>query len=378
MASVTNPLSSGNPLPLPEAKQPASTLFLSRPIAWFRGEGLEGKEKLFRTIAAIACAILLSLTVVGGIFVILGAIEWTRQDQELSKKQEGKITAEAAKAFATKKAAEEAEAAKALAAKKAGEEAEAAKALAAKKAAEEAAEAAKALAAKKAAEEAEAAKALAAKKAAEEAEAAKALAAKKAAEEAEAAKALAAKQAVEAAEAAKALAAKKAAEEAEAAKALAAKKAAEEAEAAKALAAKKAAESEKTVPVALSVKPQLSNQDFPKPFEVLRQIKPDALLCKEEILQKVNQALKKGKNQVAVPNNYPKLQGAISSQEQLQGLYEEAKILAHLIAMREFGELVPKADQYKMTMYPYLDMLVSYLVKHKSFPQGPYQWADSL
>jgi hypothetical protein len=122
-------------------------------------------------------------------------------------------------------------------------------------------------------------------------------------------------------------------------------------------------------------KSQDSESAYAQPFAILKKLKLDIPEDIASIKQKVDATLKAMKK---VPSSYQNLKQSIASPEKLDQLFDEAKILAHHITLKEFGTLKPAPDQYKMVMYPYLDMLVKYLYENKSFPQDPFGWADKL
>ncbi len=56
--------------------------YIARAVRWFRAEDLRVEDQNIRKVGAIALAFLLSITFVGIYFVVLGALEWSRQSKK--------------------------------------------------------------------------------------------------------------------------------------------------------------------------------------------------------------------------------------------------------------------------------------------------------
>lgn len=357
---------------------------VSKVVAWFRGEDRGPKERLFRNIAAIVAAVLLTLTIVGIYFVVKGGVEWIKQES-LSKKK----LLPSEKAASIKKTLIETKPPEELQIKnpkdkpakielqkqgvlKAGF---AVQQLSPKKTeggtkvlamVNKMDEEAKRQATLKKAEEEEKLKAASKK----EEDARLEAAAKKAQEEA--------KSKVAAEEAArKAIAEEKAKLQTVSKKAEIVVNPAVLSQPTPAIAQKTQHSiekiSEKTEPVSSK-----GANDFPAPYETIRRMKQYNQQDLPAIRSKMSTALKTAKGE-RVPSEYPKLEKLIGSSAQLEKLYDEAQIIAHYVTCADLADFYdPKVDvreyerEYKISGYANLDKLVSYLCKHKEFPKNPF------
>jgi hypothetical protein len=102
---------------------------------------------------------------------------------------------------------------------------------------------------------------------------------------------------------------------------------------------------------------------FPKPFETLKNLKKYSSEEEKEIITKVDRALRRN-----IPRNYDTLQRILSNEE-LQQLFSEAKILAHYWAVKDDPNDTPPADIYRTLIVTNLDMLLRGLAMDKSFPR---------
>jgi len=322
-----------NFVPKSYSQEPTETSVLTKTVKWFRGENLSSAQQTIRKVAAVALAVLLSMTLVGIYFVAKAVIEWKKQDQIADQKIQKTEKAEKAAIKILQEGDKE-------------EEAKKAEHNAPNKTIKESIHQDQELTPQ-------------AEETIEYLE--KQLETNNPIDESEEDTKLKAQQ--EAEEAAKL----KAQQEAEEAAKLKAQQEAEEA-------AKLKAQQEAEV-IATIVSSKQS--DFPEPFQTLKKLYLDNPTDIDEILEKANKALKKG-NGFVLPAQYALLEKSVVSEEQLSKLVDEAKVIAHHVTMRAFGEMKVKFSQYKMIFYTNLDMLFGYLNQNKSFPEDPFKWADTL
>ncbi|MFI5343398.1 MAG: hypothetical protein ACHQUC_04160 [Chlamydiales bacterium] len=303
---------------------------VSKAVEWFRAEDQSPAVKLIRTTAAVFAAFLLSLTVVGIYFVIRASIIWMEQESQYKKKLPQ--VAEAAPKGKDESQTRSQEDRQTQIEKP-------------QQATLKAAAAAQQLDAKKAEEEAQRRAAL--RKAAAAAQ--QRAAVKKAEEEAQgraAAKNVEGKQNLTGPSAPSSSAFSEAVHPS-------------------------STTSSSSIPYKVA-------NGFPTPFESLTKMnlfKPEEFPA---IIERVNKALTTFKGEPIIPSEYLTLEKKwIGSKQQLEQLYDEAKIFAHDIALKELGSLPTNRSEYQKCLYPNLRMLLSYLAKYNQFPPNIDAWVES-
>lgn len=110
---------------------------------------------------------------------------------------------------------------------------------------------------------------------------------------------------------------------------------------------------------------------FPEPYQKLRQMGLYNNQELEPIRRRLKIAISSG-HQTFYPRCYPQLVEAVGSEEKCKKLFDEGLILIHYLCMREYEGARVNPIDYQKFVRPYMDMLFSYLLEHRKFPNNIY------